>query len=302
MFHYVWKILVFTLITHHATAFICLNQFDDCPKEQCTEQSTAPCKCPSTDTYCDFSVETCAGTYANCIQIKIVTAFAFYPLSTFTSYATTISTYSTIDTEIQYSTDIQTMDVVSTVLFTETTTKTITQPSAARKLVTRGPAKISAKKALQKRVVVGTSTRVTTITDESRCYTVQEPECTPTEYGGTSTYFYPTTTTIYSTRVSAQQNLAAVTSTVLETETMTMAESAVETTSGTFTIADDTSQDATTGFGTAETTRPGSGGAVDTDSATNTNGSQSSRTSMGFAYITLMGGLLVIFISSLLVS
>jgi hypothetical protein len=119
MFQNAWKVFALSLVASHATAFICLNAFDKCPTEKCTEQSTSPCKCPSTDTYCDFSVETCAGTYGNCIQIKIQTAVAFQALYTTTSYVATVSTYSQIDTDTQYTTLIQTDDVESTVFVTQ---------------------------------------------------------------------------------------------------------------------------------------------------------------------------------------
>ncbi|CAI6335023.1 unnamed protein product [Periconia digitata] len=241
MFYNTLSIIILLSALHQAVAFICLEAFSDCPKTPCSEQSTGPCKCPSTDTYCDFSVETCAGTYGNCIEIVTKSIRVFTPLYTSTDYVATVSTYSSVLTSVQYTTNVQTDNTISTVLVTEATTKTVTESNPSRKLALRQPELSYEERPLQKRVVVGTSTRTTTISDDGYCSTSQDPQCTDT-IQATSTIFYPTTTNIYSTIVSAQQKVASVTSTVVEEKTTTITMSGTETTSGTRTIASSTFQ------------------------------------------------------------
>jgi hypothetical protein len=117
MFNKMLTALFFALTIYQSVAEVCLPAFTDCPTDVCTDESTTLCGCPSTDTYCDFSHETCAGTYGNCIQIKTITVLEYDVLYTVTNYVATVSTYSTINTEVDTVTSVQTdsSDVTSTI-------------------------------------------------------------------------------------------------------------------------------------------------------------------------------------------
>jgi hypothetical protein len=114
------KIVVLALLTYPTVAEVCIPILGTtCPTEQCSETSTDLCQCPNVlETYCDFSHETCSGSLGSCIQITTTTITYFFPPFTSTTYVATVSTYSTIITEVDY----VTVDVPETDTFTNTVT------------------------------------------------------------------------------------------------------------------------------------------------------------------------------------
>ena len=128
---------------------------------------------------------------------------------------------------------------------------------------------------LVKRVIVGTSTRVVTSTDNDYCYKTYDPACVATESLMSTSYYVPTTTTT-TTVTTNTQVLVQVTKQVTVTETKTETQDDVTVTRQAASTSSSSQQQATTTtrastsatpvdqslFSTSSTTRPPSASAT----------------------------------------